>query len=156
MVIHDFVSSCLYYCNVPYSCLSQDTVTQLQSVQNWRLLLLTYKGLCGLSPEYISELLVLYTPARPLRSSERGLLVVSHSRLGRREDCWFAVLGPRLRNSVSLGIKVVFKSKLKLFFHAWVIVYIILPHEAYKLFFVAFKLLLCVVIVLLTVCKAPK
>lgn len=32
---------------------------------------------------------------------------------------------------------------------------IILLYEAYKLFFVAFKLLLCVVIVLLTFCKAP-
>lgn len=156
MVIHDFVSSCLYYCNVPYSCLSQDTVIQLQSVQNWRLLLLTYKGLCGLAPEYISELLVLYTPARPLRSSERGLLVVSHSRWEEERTVGLLSWAPGWGTVSPWESKWFFKSKLKLFFHAWVIVYIILPHEAYELFFVAFKLLLCVVIVLLTFCKAPK
>ena len=42
----------------------------------FKILLLTYKSLNGLAPKYITELLPLYEPSRPLRSANSGLLVV--------------------------------------------------------------------------------
>ena len=42
----------------------------------FKVLLLAYKGLNGLAPKYISDMLVRYTPCRVLRSSDRHLLNV--------------------------------------------------------------------------------
>lgn len=102
----------------------------------FKILLLTYKASNGLAPEYIAELLMPYTPARPLRSSEQSLLVAPWSSLKNRGDCAFAVLGPRMWNSLPLGVRSAnslgcFKSQLKTYlfsqcFYAWVIMYTIL------------------------------
>lgn len=62
-------------------------------------------ALSALASEYISELLMLYTSARPLWSSEQGLLDVLRTRLKTRGDFAFAVLGLRLWNSVSLELR---------------------------------------------------
>ncbi len=43
--------------------------------------MLTYKALHGLAPQYLSDLLIPYTPTRDLRSSETGLLTVPLTRL---------------------------------------------------------------------------
>ncbi len=40
---------------------------------DFKILMLTYKALHGLAPQYLSELLIPYTPTRDLRSSETGL-----------------------------------------------------------------------------------
>ena len=42
----------------------------------FKVLLLAYKGLNGLAPKYISDMLVRYTPCRVLHSSDRHLLNV--------------------------------------------------------------------------------
>ena len=44
----------------------------------YKVLLLTYKALHGKAPAYISQLLSLYTPTRPLRSQNKNLLKVPH------------------------------------------------------------------------------
>lgn len=43
---------------------------------DFKILLLTYKSLHGLGPKYITDMLPLYKPSRPLRSSETNLLVI--------------------------------------------------------------------------------
>ena len=61
----------------------------------FKILLLTFKALNGLSPSYITDLLERYVPTRPLRSSSRGLLKVprSNSKYGDRS---FSVCAPTL------------------------------------------------------------
>ena len=79
----------------------------------YKVLLLTYKA-----PAYISQLLSLYTPTRPLRSENKNLLRVPRCRLegfGRR--C-FACAAPSLWNPLPTPVKRAssidtFKSSLK-------------------------------------------
>ncbi len=63
-------------------------------------LLITYKALDGLTPQYISDLLSLYDPACTLRSSGRGLLSVPDSRLKTKGDRAFEVRALRLWNTL--------------------------------------------------------
>ena len=84
----------------------------------YKVLLLTYKALHGKAPAYISQLLSLYTPTRPLRSENKNLLRVPRCRLegfGRR--C-FAYAAPSLWNPLPTPVKRAssidtFKSSLK-------------------------------------------
>ena len=84
----------------------------------YKVLLLTYKALHGKAPAYISQLLSLYTPTRPLRSENKNLLRVPRCRLegfGRR--C-FAYAAPSLWNPLPTPVKCAssidtFKSSLK-------------------------------------------
>ena len=84
----------------------------------YKVLLLTYKALHGKAPAYISQLLSLYTPTRPLRSENKNLLRVPRCRLegfGRR--C-FAFAAPSLWNPLPTPAKRAssidtFKSSLK-------------------------------------------
>ncbi len=43
---------------------------------DFRILLITYKALNGLAPQYLSELLSHYCPPRPLRSENSGYLII--------------------------------------------------------------------------------
>src|SRR4029434_9379402 len=43
---------------------------------DFKVLLLTYKALNDLAPNYLKELVVPYCPPRPLRSQSAGLLVI--------------------------------------------------------------------------------
>ncbi len=43
---------------------------------DFKILMLTYKALHGLAPEYLTELLTVYTPRRNLRSSDSSLLII--------------------------------------------------------------------------------
>ncbi len=52
-----------------------------ERVWHFKILLLTYKALNNLAPQYLSELLTPYTPTRVIRSSEAGLLSVQTTRL---------------------------------------------------------------------------
>ena len=89
----------------------------LQRIE-YKVLLLTYKAVHGKAPAYISQLLSLYTPTRPLRSENKNLLRVPRCRLegfGRR--C-FAYAAPSLWNPLPTPVKCAssietFKSSLK-------------------------------------------
>ncbi len=43
---------------------------------DFKILLMTYKALNGLAPQYLSELLSHYIPSRPLRSQNSGRLII--------------------------------------------------------------------------------
>ena len=77
----------------------------------FKICLLTYKALNGLTPSYLKDLLILYTPERLLRSSNQNLLKIVKVRgvsFGQRA---FSSIAPKLwnplpvdmKNSVSLG-----------------------------------------------------
>ena len=104
-----------------------DHITPVLKDQHWlpveqrieyKVLLLTYKALHGKAPAYISQLLSLYTPTRPLRSENKNIPRVPRCRLegfGRR--C-FAYAAPSLWNPLPTPVKRAssidtFKSSLK-------------------------------------------
>ena len=93
---------------------------------DYKILLLIYKALNGNAPQYISEMLTVYQPARELRSSSFGQLVVPRTKLKTVGDRAFSVYGPRLWNNLDTTIKNAvsiksFKSQLKtsLFKHVY-------------------------------------
>ncbi|KAG1928623.1 hypothetical protein F2P79_023546, partial [Pimephales promelas] len=84
----------------------------------YKILLLTYKSLHGLAPQYIIDLLHSYTPSRSLRSSDKNLLVVPKSRLKTFGDRAFCVSAPSLWNKLpheicSASSLSTFKNQLK-------------------------------------------
>lgn len=87
---------------------------------DFKILLLTYKALNGLAPNYIKDLLIPYCPSRQLRSQNAALLVkprISKSTIGGRA---FSYRAPLLWNSLPLYIREsdtlnTFKSRLKTF-----------------------------------------
>ncbi|XP_037636652.1 uncharacterized protein LOC119494669 [Sebastes umbrosus] len=105
-LIHAFVPSRLDYCNGVLSGVPSKALDRLQYVQNsaarvltrtkpwqhitptlihlhitYKILLLTYKSLNALAPQYLSNLLHPYTQPRNLRSSGSGQLSIPHTRL---------------------------------------------------------------------------
>ena len=72
----------------------------------YKILLLTYRGLHGLAPTYITELLVPYTPPRTLRSSTEQLLVVQKYRLKNFGARSFETAAPALWNSLESQIRL--------------------------------------------------
>ena len=87
----------------------------------FKLLCITYKSLNGQAPQYLSDLLQIYTPSRALRSSEQGLLCVPKihtKKLGTRA---FAYAAPLYYNALPLDVcrstsLDMFKSRLKTHF----------------------------------------
>jgi len=85
----------------------------------FKVLLFAYKGLHGLGPPYISDLLSTHHNAvRNLRSSSSLQLTVSRTRLKSKGDRAFSVAAPQLWNNLPLYIKSAptctdFKSLLK-------------------------------------------
>ena len=84
----------------------------------FKIVLFVYKALNGLAPAYITELVQPHSAQRSLRSSNKGLLYVPHSRLKQRGDRAFAIAAPRLWNQLPLDIRSApsisaFKSRLK-------------------------------------------
>ena len=84
----------------------------------YKILLTVFKCLHGLAPVYLTELIVLYIPNRPLRSAGANLLVVPKSRTKSYGDRSFSVAGPTLWNSLPESIRVLdglvaFKRQLK-------------------------------------------
>ena len=85
---------------------------------NFKVLLLVYKGLNGLAPAYISELLQHCTSSRSLRSSSQRLLSIPRTSLKTYGDRAFSAAGPRLWNGLPLSLRssntlTVFKKDLK-------------------------------------------
>jgi hypothetical protein len=85
---------------------------------DFKILLLTYKCLNQLAPPYLSELLKIYQPCRPLRSGTKYALKVPRTRLKTYGDRAFACRAPVLWNNLPSHIKSApsvdsFKRKLK-------------------------------------------
>ena len=71
---------------------------------DFKVMLLIYKSLNGLAPQYLINLLCEYQPARELRSSGHALLTVPKSRIAVGSRA-FSVYGPKLWNSLPLNIR---------------------------------------------------
>ncbi len=129
ILIHAFMTSRLDHCNVLLGGCSARLINKLQLVQNrvltrtrkydhispvlstlhwlptkhridFKILLMTYKALNGLAPQYLSELLSHYIPPRPLRSQNPGRSIIpriSKSTAGGRS---FSFLAPKLWNNL--------------------------------------------------------
>ena len=85
---------------------------------NFKINLLTYKALNGLAPQYLSDLLEVYIPSRPLRSADSGRLTIPVARTKRYGDRAFSVVAPRLWNKLPVEVKScqsveLFKQRLK-------------------------------------------
>lgn len=85
---------------------------------DFKILLFVYKVLSGLAPQYISDLIVPYSPSRVLRSTDQRLLKVPCCNLKSKGDCAFSVVGPKLWNSFPFHVRsapsiITFKSYLK-------------------------------------------
>ncbi len=85
---------------------------------DFKIVLMTYKALNGLAPQYLSDLLSHYSPPRPLRSQNSGRLIIpriSKSTAGGRS---FSFLAPKLWNNLPNTVREAdtlcqFKSRLK-------------------------------------------
>ena len=89
---------------------------------DFKILLLTFKALNGLAPQYLADLLQPHDPIRNLRSAELALLDLPWSNRVTRGDRAFAVRAPTLWNSLPLDLRLassltIFKSKLKTHFY---------------------------------------
>ena len=83
----------------------------------YKILLIVYKVINGLAPDYLNELITIYKPTRCLRSSSSLLLNIPHARSKFAERA-FSVSAPRLWNTLSertrsSGTVGGFKSNLK-------------------------------------------
>ncbi len=54
----------------------QHSTGSLLNIVDFKILLITYKALNGLAPQYLSELLSYYSPPCPLRSQNFGHLII--------------------------------------------------------------------------------
>ena len=84
----------------------------------YKVLLIVFKCLNGLSPQYLSEPLIEYKPTRTLRSCSKKLLVVPRVNTKRYGERAFSVIGPRLWNSLPQNLRDItnlehFKKNLK-------------------------------------------
>ncbi len=85
---------------------------------DFKILLITYKALNGLAPQYLSKLLSHYSPPCPLRFQNSGRLIIpriSKSTAGGRS---FSYLAPKLWNNLPNTVREAdtlcqFKSRLK-------------------------------------------
>jgi len=66
-----------------------------------KILLITYKTLNGLAPQYLSELLSHYSPPRPLRSQNSGHLIIPRTSKSTAGGRSFFYLAPKLWNNLS-------------------------------------------------------
>ncbi|XP_048870189.1 uncharacterized protein LOC125742326 [Brienomyrus brachyistius] len=85
---------------------------------DYKILLLTYKALNGLTPEYLSELLTTYNPPRLLRSQAMGYLLVPRVERATAGCRAFSYKARQLWNGLPPDVRVsgslsIFKSRLK-------------------------------------------
>ena len=84
----------------------------------YKILLLTFKSLYGLTPSYVNEMISKYKPSRNLRSSSELLLASIPYRLKSYGFRSFSVASPELWNSLPSSIRSItslssFKTELK-------------------------------------------
>ncbi len=72
---------------------------------DFKILLFVFKALNGPAPQYMKDLIQIYTPARELRSEGQLQLLVPRARLKTKGDRAFSVVGPRLWNALPLHIR---------------------------------------------------
>ena len=72
---------------------------------HYKILLLTFKALHNLAPQYLSDLLRLYTPLRSLRSSSADLLSVPNFKMSSFGGRAFSCVAPKLWNALPLHIR---------------------------------------------------
>ena len=92
-----------------------DHITPVLAALHWlpikyiivfKILLITFKALNGLAPNYICELLHQYQSIRSLRSSTRNLLSVPWTHNTTYGDRAFSVSAPKLWNSLPIEIRL--------------------------------------------------
>ena len=71
----------------------------------YKVLLYTYKALHGLAPQYISELIQAYVPARSLRSANQSLLCVPNTKTVTYGGRSFRAAAPQLWNALPISVK---------------------------------------------------
>ncbi len=69
------------------------------------MLLLTYRCLHGMAPQYLTELITPYQPSRQLRSSDQSLLTIPTSRLKTYGDKSFSVAAPMAWNNLPFDLR---------------------------------------------------
>lgn len=84
----------------------------------FKLLVITFKALNDLAPDYLQELLTLHRPPRSLRSAEKNLLVVPRTKSSLVTSRSFSVAAPILWNNLPTDIRcnsnfTTFKSQVK-------------------------------------------
>jgi len=91
-----------------------DHITPILQKLNWllvrqrihfKILLITYKSINDMAPEYLCELVSIGKSSRKLRSSSQILFQVPVSRLKSYGDCAFSVAVPTLWNMLPAGIR---------------------------------------------------
>ena len=83
------------------SCDSNIDGAPLVAIQEWvqyKVLLLTFKALNGLAPQYLADLLKTYVPQRQLRSSAKSMLVVPKTNTKTYGTRGFGRVAPSLWN----------------------------------------------------------
>ncbi|KAL6458614.1 hypothetical protein MHYP_G00320860 [Metynnis hypsauchen] len=85
---------------------------------DYKILLLTYKALHGLAPEYLRDLISYYEPPRLLRSQGAGFLVVPKIQRSSAGGRAFSYKAPQLWNNLPDNVRdsdtvSIFKSRLK-------------------------------------------
>ncbi|KAI5610379.1 hypothetical protein C0J50_5202, partial [Silurus asotus] len=90
----------------------------IKSSIEYKILLLRYKALNGITPQYLSEFLYQYDPPRLLRSKGAGYLLVPQIMKSSPGGRFFSYKAPQLWNNLSTSVQdsdtvSVFKSKLK-------------------------------------------
>ena len=71
----------------------------------YKICMLTFKGLHGLAPKYVSDMLTRYAPGRRLRSSAETLLHVKVPRLKNTGGRAFEVAAPKLWNRLPSSLR---------------------------------------------------
>ena len=84
----------------------------------FKVLLMVYKAINKMSPQYIRDMLIDHRPSRQLRSSSLSLLQEPRSKLKSAGDRAFSIFAPRLWNNTDITIRQSisvesFKVKLK-------------------------------------------
>ena len=79
--------------------------TAIRQRIQFKLLLLVYRCTHQLAPDYLTDLVVPYVPARSLRSADQNLLTVKRYNLERYGRRSFSVAGPSLWNALPCGIR---------------------------------------------------
>jgi hypothetical protein len=84
----------------------------------FKILLLVYKVLHGVSPMYLQDLIISHVPTRNLRSMDQHLVNVPFTTSSLVQSRAFSVAGPRLWNALPYAIRSatsasLFKSKVK-------------------------------------------
>ena len=72
---------------------------------HFKILLINYKSINDMAPEYLCELASIRKSSRKLRSSSQILLQVPVSRLRSYGDCVFSVRAPNLWNKLPADIR---------------------------------------------------